>query len=103
MMNYSQFSDHGSWLFGAPLALGLGFLMMGLIVWSLIWKGLSLWKSARLGHKGWFIALLLINTAGILDILYIYVFSKRNTIQKMMASAEPVKEEAKKEEHHHQS
>lgn len=46
------------------------------IVWSFIWKGLALWQAARNGHKGWFVALLLINTLGILEILYIYVFGK---------------------------
>lgn len=48
-----------------------------LVVWSLIWKGMALWKAARLGSKGWFVALLIINTLGILEILYIYVFSKK--------------------------
>lgn len=47
-----------------------------LIIWSLIWKGLALWKSARLGHKPWFIALLILNTVGILEILYVFVFNK---------------------------
>ena len=46
-------------------------------IWSLYWKARALWRAARLGEKGWFVALLLINTAGILDILYLYIFSKR--------------------------
>lgn len=46
------------------------------LVWSLVWKGLALWKSARLRHPVWFVVLLVINTLGILEILYIYVFSK---------------------------
>lgn len=50
-----------------------------LIIWSLIWKGIALWKAARYGDKAWFIALLIINTAGILEIFYIYVFSKRES------------------------
>jgi len=49
-----------------------------LVVWSIIWKGMALWKAARLGSKGWFVALLIINTLGILEILYIYVFSKKD-------------------------
>ena len=49
-----------------------------LVVWSLIWKGIALWKSARNGDTRWYIALLVINTLGILEILYIYVFSKKN-------------------------
>ena len=46
-------------------------------LWALSWKGVALWKAARNGHKRWFIALLLINTLAILEILYIFVFSKR--------------------------
>ena len=48
-----------------------------LMIWSVIWKGLALWKAAQLGDKYWFIALLIINTIGILEILYIYIFSKK--------------------------
>jgi len=47
------------------------------IAWSLPWKGWALWKAARLNERWWFIALLVLNTVGILEILYIYVFSKR--------------------------
>jgi methionyl-tRNA synthetase len=52
------------------------FLLFTLMVWSIIWKGLALWKSARLGHKPWFIAMIIVNTAGLLEILYLFVFSK---------------------------
>ncbi|MGC9611125.1 MAG: DUF5652 family protein [Minisyncoccia bacterium] len=52
-----------------------GWLIL-LLVWSLPWKGVALWKSARSSQKNWFIALLILNTAGILEILYIFVFSK---------------------------
>lgn len=47
-----------------------------LIAWSLVWKGIALWRSARNNQKGWFVALLIINTLGILEIFYIFVFSK---------------------------
>ncbi len=53
------------------------------IIWSLIWKGLALWKAAQRGEKPWFIVMLIVNTIGILEILYIYIFSKKensNTI-----------------------
>lgn len=46
-------------------------------VWSLFWKGLSLWKSARNKQKYWFVALLILNTAGILDIVYIAFFQRK--------------------------
>jgi len=50
------------------------FMVVG--VWSLVWKGLSLWKAANKRSVPWFIVLLVFNTVGILDILYIFVFSK---------------------------
>lgn len=47
------------------------------LVWSLPWKGVALWKAAKENHKKWFIALLVFNTLAILEILYIFVFSKK--------------------------
>jgi len=55
---------------------GLSFLLVPLIIWSLVWKGWALWVAAKNDSKPWFIALLILNTAGILDILYIFVFGK---------------------------
>lgn len=46
-------------------------------IWSLVWKGFALWKAARNMDKWWYVALLIINTVGILEILYIFIFSKR--------------------------
>lgn len=48
-----------------------------LLVWVLPWKGLALWEAARREDKWWFIALLLVNSLAVLDILYIFIFSKR--------------------------
>lgn len=53
------------------------WLFIILIVWSIIWKGIALWKSARLSDKTWFIVLLIVNTVGILEIFYIFLLSKR--------------------------
>jgi len=52
------------------------------VLWSIPWKGIALWKSARRKEKWWFIALLVINTLGLLEILYIFVFSKKKEIQE---------------------
>jgi len=61
-------------------ALGLTYkqlIILGVVsIWSLIWKGIALWKSARKRHLVWFVVLLIVNTAGILEILYIFLFSK---------------------------
>lgn len=69
------------------------FLLLALMIWSLIWKGLALWKSARLGHKPWFIVMLIINTAGILDILYLFVFSKMLEASNNKVSSVDIKKE----------
>lgn len=47
-----------------------------IILWSLIWKLIALWRSARNKQLVWFIVLAIVNTVGILPILYIFVFSK---------------------------
>jgi hypothetical protein len=57
------------------LGISLWFLIL-LIIWEAVWKLLALWKSARKGSVVWFIALAVFNTAGILPILYIFVFSE---------------------------
>ena len=51
-------------------------LALVILVWILIWKGLALWRAAQKKSKWWFIAILVFNTVGILEILYLFVFSK---------------------------
>jgi len=64
------------------------WILLLIILWTLPWKGVALWKSARLKDKWWFIALLVINTLGILEILYIFLFSKKVSKQKTPSSEE---------------
>ena len=65
---------NSGWGIGFPIWFGSAFFI--LIVWSVFWKGLALWHSSRRGEPWWFIALLIINTFGILEILYLFVFAK---------------------------
>ena len=53
-------------------------LFLVLSAWSLIWKGIALWKAAGNKQKNWFIVLLILNTFGILEIIYLFWFSKSN-------------------------
>lgn len=47
-------------------------VVIGIIaLWELAWKGIALWKAAHKNQTGWFIALLIINTAGLLPITYL--------------------------------
>ncbi|HEY6020257.1 MAG TPA: DUF5652 family protein [Candidatus Paceibacterota bacterium] len=62
---------------GAPAwALGLfaflGPLIVIVVLWSILWKGLALWHAARQGHPWWFVIMLIVNTAGILEIIYLF-------------------------------
>jgi hypothetical protein len=45
-----------------------------LLVWDFAWKGIALWKSAKNHQMKWFIALLVLNTVGILPIVYLKFF-----------------------------
>ncbi len=56
---------------------GTSLLVGVLALWELVWKGLGLWKAAQHKQTGWFIAILIFNTVGILPILYLYVFSPK--------------------------
>lgn len=55
---------------------GVTLLLIVLVVWSLIWKGIGLWFAARNYQKAWFIAILVLNTAGILEIIYLLFFRR---------------------------
>lgn len=47
------------------------------IIWSLPWKGVALWKAARNKQPFWFVAILLINTLALLEIVYLLWFQKK--------------------------
>jgi hypothetical protein len=70
-----QFID-SQWIAWAIVIVGL---------WTLPWKGIALWKSARQNEKWWFIVLLVVNTVGLLEILYIFVFSKKKELKDQKA------------------
>jgi len=46
-------------------------------LWDVVWKGIALWRAARNSHQIWFIFLLIVNSVGILPIIYILFFSKK--------------------------
>lgn len=52
-------------------------LLVALALWSLVWKGLALWRAAEKKKKPWFIILLILNTAGILEIIYLFAVAPR--------------------------
>ena len=53
------------------------FVIVAVIAWSLVWKGLALWRAARNDSKPWFAVLLVVNTLGVLEIFYLCVFGRK--------------------------
>jgi hypothetical protein len=54
-----------------------GWVILLLVLWTLPWKGVALWKAAGNRQLVWFICLLIFNTLAILEIIYIFGFSKK--------------------------
>ena len=61
-------------------------MIQGLIAMSILTlplKVIGLWKSARNNQKGWFAAMLLLNTLGLVELTYLFYFSKpKNTAKE---------------------
>lgn len=70
------------------LGMSVGLLAI-VIVWTLTWKLIALWKSARNNQPAWFVVLGLVNTMGILEILYIFVFHKLGIKEKLIEQVKP--------------
>lgn len=73
-MDYNQFVNIMGY---SDVPSGFAFTILALATWSIIWKGIALWKAARNGSKPWYVVMLIINTVGILEIVYIFFFSKK--------------------------
>jgi len=77
----NQWGGNETWFINMPywvpgvLAL-LAPLILLFVLWSLVWKGLALWHSARRGQYWWFVILLVVNTLGILEIVYLFGVAK---------------------------
>lgn len=69
MMPYSRFLPqfYNFSFFGLS-----GLITLLVFVWSIVWKGWALWETARNKSKGWFLTLLVINTMGVLEIVYLF-------------------------------
>jgi hypothetical protein len=53
------------------------WILTPLLLWDLFWKAKGLWHSARNKQLGWFIAILIVNSLGILPIIYLAFFQKK--------------------------
>lgn len=73
-MFYREFLLNNMGTMLSPFFMGL---LAIIIAWSLIWKGIALWKSGRNNQLAWFIVLLVVNTVGVLEIIYLLFFQKK--------------------------
>jgi methionyl-tRNA synthetase len=69
-------NESTAWAYGA----GVTALIVALVIWSAIWKAIALWKAARNNHLAWYIIMMILNTAGILEIIYIFAVGKSTEV-----------------------
>ncbi len=72
-MHYLDVGGNMGWGPEVPALAGIGLIVV--LLWSLIWKGLALWRSAKRGDKIWFVVFLFVNSLGILEIVYLFFAS----------------------------
>lgn len=53
-------------------------LFLVLTLWAIPWKGVALWRTTKNNQLYWFIALLVLNTFGIMEIIYLAFFQPKN-------------------------
>lgn len=56
----------------------VGIFAIILVIWSIVWKVYAVWNAAKHNRKKWFVALLVLNTLGILEIFYIFKIAKKS-------------------------
>ncbi|MDD2553355.1 MAG: DUF5652 family protein [Desulfotomaculaceae bacterium] len=56
---------------------GNPWLLAAVITWGVLWKGIALWYAARNSQLAWYIILVIVNTLGILEIIYLLFFRRR--------------------------
>ena len=61
----------------SPTIPELKLVLVAIVAWSVFWKGLALWKAARGKQKYWFIVILLLNSLGLLEIIFLAFFQKK--------------------------
>lgn len=67
-----------TWISGRDVPPGRAAAFGAIVAWSLAWKGVSLWRAARNQSKPWFVTLLLTNTLGVLDAVYLFGVDRRH-------------------------
>ena len=48
-------------------------MLVAMSLWELLWKSFALWKAAQKNQKYWYVAILVLNTIGIVPIAYLII------------------------------
>ncbi len=57
-----------------------------LIIWTMLWTAFALWKAVKNNHKIWFILILISNTVGIFEIIYL-LLDRYKVVKKQKVGA----------------
>jgi len=60
------------------LSLPVVILIIILVLWTILWKIYAVWTAVKHNHKKWFVLLVILNTVGILEIIYIFKIAKKS-------------------------
>lgn len=96
MLDYGRMHGLPFLYSAAPFSEGILSILVPTIIIAVIWttilKGFALWYAARNKQKVWFIALLIINTVGIIEIIYLIFFRPRYNKCETPADEMPTQE-----------
>lgn len=65
--------------FAPELLVAIIPIIFAVALWTVVIKGFALWHAARNTQKWWFIALLVVNTLGILEVVYLIWFRPKSS------------------------
>jgi len=74
-------------------------IILLVVAWTLFWKCYGVWTAVKNNNKGWFIALLIFNTCGILEIIYLFAVAgkKWSDVRNLLSGIFSPKKSSKKE------
>lgn len=75
----------------AGFILNNPWVLIAIVLWTIPWKGVALWRASRNTHLIWFIVMLVLNTLAIVEIIYIFGFSKPK--QKAASLTDSIRED----------
>ena len=74
---YHMYQYQWNHYYNVPLII----LVIILALWSITWKLYAVWTACKHNQKKWFIGLLILNTARILEIIYIFKFAGKSWVE----------------------